>query len=364
LLKPGRKSVEHAVTGPLISAAIRGGPEAIRFVREEQRRDRAQRREEEKELEEFWIAIDDFQTAVEYKQQYRQNHPTIWPRRDELRKTFRKFSTYRPGDKTGRYQNKEISCTAYLCIGILFMLEDRPSNFDVKQNFKYARQADKRLAEEFFRTEIFKRPKPQRSPWGYIALGAILVAVIGSISFVVLNTLSSSQSVSNLPTQVSPTSTVSHSPTPAPIMQESLKVFFAKGTRSITTTKSYEGMVTITIKGVAQSSGVPFADAFYVFGTPLSPPTHNASTTLQINGEPVDAFLKPIPAYRADHTYTFTIKVPSGHLTFGVGNGLAVDKTGFFTVTVRSSGQSLVNKPIIRDVTYFRKKDVSLTLGL
>lgn len=116
--------------------------------------------------------------------------------------------------------------------------------------------------------------------------------------------------------------------------KETIEVFFREGNKGTTTKMSYHGMTTITISGEAKHSGKGFSDAFYFFGSSTSHPVHLPKYTLWINGKLIDVFLGSIPLYDKGHMYTFKIDAPNGHLTFGVGNGLASDKTGFFTIVL------------------------------
>jgi hypothetical protein len=92
---------------------------------------------------------------------------------------------------------------------------------------------------------------------------------------------------------------------------------------------------------VGQASGSNYGDAFYLFadgsGNPISPPQHYTSQynwVLAINGQHAEAFTlgQQVPAYRADHRYSFQIQAPSGALSFGVSDGYGPDNTGSYLI--------------------------------
>ncbi len=120
---------------------------------------------------------------------------------------------------------------------------------------------------------------------------------------------------------------------------ETLTVPFTSAT-GVQTANTYSGLVTITVTGTGQASGIAQSDAFYIFtsyidGQPITP-THpsDCSFVLRINGMPTDDFVNPIPPYQASHQYTFTMHAPGGTLNFAVGDGYTADNTGAYTITL------------------------------
>lgn len=124
------------------------------------------------------------------------------------------------------------------------------------------------------------------------------------------------------------------------VLTETVNVPFSGGKSGVKTCQSYKGSVTITVSGTALTSKNDVVDAFYLFSS--SPHKHLTEFTLWINGKPVDALIHSVSKkirYRDNHVYTFAINIPKGTLTFGVGDGLSVNKEGNFTITV-SQGTS------------------------
>jgi hypothetical protein len=123
---------------------------------------------------------------------------------------------------------------------------------------------------------------------------------------------------------------------------ETLTVPFSLGTAGAWTRNAYAGAITVTVSGSGQAAGSQSTDAFYVFtdgaGNPVAPwhPTEFYNWSLWINGGPADTYVQPIPAYRADHTYTVRILAPGGRIAFGfgVGDAYVADNAGAYTVTV------------------------------
>lgn len=124
-----------------------------------------------------------------------------------------------------------------------------------------------------------------------------------------------------------------HAPTTAGL-EEILDVPFTQGKEAISTCRSYEGATTLRIEGEASVPGKVFADALYIYGK--SGPTHRADFTLWMNGKPIDAYAR-IGSSCKDHTYTLSIHPPAGPLTFRVGKGLSIDRSGYFVVVLRST---------------------------
>lgn len=117
---------------------------------------------------------------------------------------------------------------------------------------------------------------------------------------------------------------------------ETVTAPFQNGWTGVTTTQSYQGLATLAVAGVGQASGTNFSDAFYVFaqgdGTPVTP-SHTQEFALALNNEKIDDFLVDgVPPYRPDHRYVFRVRVPAGHLTFGVSDGFGADNSGKYTI--------------------------------
>src|SRR5579885_2267785 len=150
---------------------------------------------------------------------------------------------------------------------------------------------------------------------------------------------------SPLPSQSSsPTPTPTPSPTPTTqSLSEVLTIPFSEGTNGVQTTRSYAGIVTVTVSGTGQASGTQMSDAFYLYtdysGQPITPvhPTEYYNWTLWINGSPADNFVHPIPPYHPSHVYTFTMNAPGGTLNFAVGDTATADNSGAYTVIITQS---------------------------
>jgi hypothetical protein len=105
------------------------------------------------------------------------------------------------------------------------------------------------------------------------------------------------------------------------------------------------------VSGTGQAQGTAYSDAFYVYtdssGNPITPvhfpyPSYQYGWTLWINGvtpEYDNTFISAVPAYRSDHTYTFSIVAPGGHINFAVGDAGTSDNTGSYTVTITGGVQ-------------------------
>lgn len=130
---------------------------------------------------------------------------------------------------------------------------------------------------------------------------------------------------------------------PVAAASETVTVPFTGGISAVHTTNSYSGPVTLTVSGTGQASGTMYTDAFYIYtdsagnGVIAHRPSQNNWWALWINNAPADNLVQPIPAYRSDHTYTFTINAPGGQLTFGVGDSNPADNTGAYTITVNDN---------------------------
>lgn len=124
------------------------------------------------------------------------------------------------------------------------------------------------------------------------------------------------------------------------IARETIVVPFRSGIGGVQTQRSFSGPVTVTVSGIGQASGTAWSDAFYVFtdfqGNPITPvhPTTYYNYSLWINDGPAGAYVSPIPAYRSDHVYTFSINAPGGPLRFAVGDELSGDNTGEYIITI------------------------------
>lgn len=127
-------------------------------------------------------------------------------------------------------------------------------------------------------------------------------------------------------------------------------------------TASYSGLVLLTVSGFGESLGTALNDAFYVFTNgahaPIAPFNDTSFYQLAFDSLPlvplnpardakhyivfdVDANVAVtptyVPAYRADHTYSFIVNtglVAPSTLHFGTSNGVFTDNTGSHTVQV------------------------------
>jgi hypothetical protein len=134
----------------------------------------------------------------------------------------------------------------------------------------------------------------------------------------------------------------------SPLSAELVTVPFTGGTAAATSVGSYSGPVWISVTGTGTISATPpINDAFYIFTdasglevTPVYPdPTLTPdSGILWINGAAAQSSIPgwiEAPAYNALHEYTFQVEVPSGPITFGVGDTAdASDNTGSYSVWI------------------------------
>ncbi|WP_242139453.1 MULTISPECIES: PEPxxWA-CTERM sorting domain-containing protein [unclassified Sphingomonas] len=125
---------------------------------------------------------------------------------------------------------------------------------------------------------------------------------------------------------------------------ETVNVAFAPATGG-QSVGNYYGLVNVVVTGTGQSDGTIFNDAFYsldpagkynssyyqlTFGTaPLANATPSQNAANYIVGG--------LPAYRDDHTYSFTLntglaQTAAGKLFFGVSDGVFSDNSGAFQV--------------------------------
>jgi len=136
------------------------------------------------------------------------------------------------------------------------------------------------------------------------------------------------------PTVSAPTPTATLPPTTTTV-EGPLIALFTGGRVAVNTAQSYSGPVTITVSGTGQAQGTFHSDAFYVYtdanGNTVAP-SHHTYATLCINGQRVDQFVQPIPAYNPAHIYKLTFTAPGGPLTFGVCDTILRDNTGSFTI--------------------------------
>lgn len=120
---------------------------------------------------------------------------------------------------------------------------------------------------------------------------------------------------------------------------EALRVPLSSGMDAITTQNVYSGSTWLFVTGAGQASATSYTDAFYVFtdfeGVSKTP-EHPEDWILAINGETADVYIPDgqIPAYNADHRYTFEINAPGGVLTFGVRDEYTVDNSGGYWITI------------------------------
>lgn len=132
---------------------------------------------------------------------------------------------------------------------------------------------------------------------------------------------------------------------PVAVSGEILIAQFALGPDAVTTQHEYSGPVTLTISGIGQASATAYSDAFYILtdnaGNPVTPwrPTTFYNWVLWINGQHAETLIpgQQVPSHRSDHTYTFTINAPGGHLTLGVGDVGTGDNTGSYVITIEGS---------------------------
>ena len=121
---------------------------------------------------------------------------------------------------------------------------------------------------------------------------------------------------------------------------ETLLVPFLRGTEAISTTRSYDGEITLIVEGTGQAGAGAWSDAFYIFSDsaeePITPIVirEAENLTLWINGRPATDWVDPLPPYNVEHTYTFDIEAPGGPLSFAVGDTAPEDNRGNFTITV------------------------------
>jgi len=138
--------------------------------------------------------------------------------------------------------------------------------------------------------------------------------------------------------------------TPQQQASETLIAQFVDGPDGVTSQQEYSGLTTVTVSGIGRASNTEYSDAFYILtdsnGNPTQPwhPTFPYNWMLWINGQHAEMLIpnQQIPAYRGDHVYTFQINAPGGRLTFGVGDGYAVDNTGSYIIKIGDSSNSAI----------------------
>jgi hypothetical protein len=140
----------------------------------------------------------------------------------------------------------------------------------------------------------------------------------------------------------------------SPDSGELLVANFIDGIYGATTANSYSGTTTLTVSGIGQASGTVYTDAFYQltdpYGNPI-PPIYAEGWIFSINGQRARDFIPggQIPAYQADHTYTFDIDAPGGQLIFGVHDFYTPDNTGSYIIQV--------NTEVAQSVPFFSQRD-------
>ena len=123
---------------------------------------------------------------------------------------------------------------------------------------------------------------------------------------------------------------------------ESLLVPFSGGPSGAQTVQAYNGVepIRLTVSGVGTAAGGQYNDAFYIYAsasnTPITPQhyTLQYNWVLTINSQHAETLIagQLVPAYRADHIYTFDITAPAGKLSFGISDTGTADNTGSYTV--------------------------------
>ena len=145
-----------------------------------------------------------------------------------------------------------------------------------------------------------------------------------------------------LPTPTLPPTDTAIPPTPVNTMpicpdKEIVIVHSASGV-GVETQYSYVGIISVTIFGTIQSSGLETSDAFYVFrdgdGNNIEPPRHPDDWILTINGQLAHSFVsyQGVPPYSDNHIYSFYTIPLNGKLIFGVDDGYWPDNIGDYTV--------------------------------
>ncbi|NNJ09935.1 DUF5050 domain-containing protein [Chloroflexales bacterium ZM16-3] len=107
--------------------------------------------------------------------------------------------------------------------------------------------------------------------------------------------------------------------------------------------------LTLTVSGSGHAAGTASSDAFYIYtnaqGGAVTPQHYTVyyNWVLWINGQHVESLIPggQVPAYRADHTYTFQVSVPTGRLSFGVGDIAVGDNSGSYTVAISGECDSV-----------------------
>jgi len=133
---------------------------------------------------------------------------------------------------------------------------------------------------------------------------------------------------------------------------EVLRAPFSSGLNAITTQDVYSGPLLLTVMGTGQASATSYTDAFYVFtdfeGTSISPQHPDDDWILAINSEVAEMYIPDgqIPAFNADHRYTFEINAPGGVLTFGVRDEYTSDNSGGYLISICQYADELAESGI------------------
>lgn len=110
------------------------------------------------------------------------------------------------------------------------------------------------------------------------------------------------------------------------------------------TTRSYDGVVRLTVSGTGFANGNSLNDAFYNIASETRDPAYyqlTFGTAPLVAFDPaqdaVNFIVGSVPAYSATHSYSFLLDtgaVTPTKLHFGVGDGVFGDNGGAYTITV------------------------------
>ncbi len=145
------------------------------------------------------------------------------------------------------------------------------------------------------------------------------------------------------PTPVStPVSTSTPNPTSTPVISETLTVNYidsnATGTE-VSTQHTYSGKVRLTISGYGHAYSTTYSDAFYIYtdksGNPLATPYTDIRWVLYINGSEAQDSVG-LPAYNSSHGYIVTMNLSQpGTINFGIRDSENSDNSGSLRITVQ-----------------------------